>query len=254
MGKTKKSTNELIKIRNKKRRIKRNVFFTVMSVVILIVLCLKLSYFNISSIQVMNNTLVTKDEIIELSNIHLGSNIFSLKKDAVRNNLLSNSYIQEVKITRKLPSIINIEVSEREPQYYIVKGKEYVIIDKNGIVLDIVGSLKGFKLVQISGITEEESSTGGLVSKEAKKIKQIETFTDLIDRGLSDIKITALDLSSNTDIKVYFNNIMVKVGGIEDMQDKLNRTINIITQQNIKDSKGYIDISFKGDPVMYIEK
>lgn len=64
-----------------------------------------------------------KDEIENLSSINLGTNIFYLNKTEVKNQLLTNPYISDVKIHRKLPSIVVLDVVERKPQYYIFRGK-----------------------------------------------------------------------------------------------------------------------------------
>lgn len=250
----KKSTNELIRIRKRKKAIRKSVFFTIVTVVAVIILCLKHPYFNVSTIVVNNNSIVATEDIEKLSDIKIERNIFSFRKKEVKENLLSNSYISEVSIKRKLPSTVIIEVVERKPKYYIVSRKEYVLIDSIGYVLERVQSIKGFDLVELAGIEGDAALQGNNIVSDKKNTNQIEVFSDLIDRNLSDITISSIDVQSSADIKVYFGDILVKVGSIDRMESKLNKAINIITQQNIKNAKGYIDVSFNGDPVISIEE
>ena len=249
----KKRTNELIKIRKKKKAIRRSIFFTLITVVAIVILCLKHPYFNIGTIQIVDNSLVSSEEIEKLSDIKTDSNIFLLEKNEVKEKILQNPYISEVVVKRKLPSTVSIGITERTPKYYSINGKEYVLTDATGYILEVVESIKGLELIQLSGIDAAVVPGSKIVSDE-KKINQIKVFSDLIDRNLSEVSISVIELQSNSDIKVYFNNIMVKVGSIDAMENKLNKAINIITQQNIKNANGYIDVSFNGDPVISIKE
>jgi cell division protein FtsQ len=253
MGDIKKNTNELIRIRKKRKLVRRTIFFIVITIISVVILCLKLPYFNISEIVVENNKLVKSEEIEKLSEISLGSNIFNLSKDKVSSKILSNPYVSEVRVKRQLPSIAVLEVKERIPQYYISRGKQYVILDTAGYVLQTADSIADQNLVQLSGVDASKAFPGNPISTESRKLQQIEVFSDLMGRSLSDTRISAIDLEGNSEIKVYFNNIMVKAGSIEGMQDKLNKAINIIDQQNLKNLKGYIDVSFDGAPVISVE-
>ena len=200
-----------------------------------------------------------KDEIENLSSINLGTNIFYLNKTEVKNQLLTNPYISDVKIHRKLPSIVVLDVVERKPQYYIFRGQEYIVVDDQGVALESVLSLEASRvdsktLVEITGLDTSQITIGEKISDNDKKIEQFQVFSDLIHRNKSDAVITSIDLENDADIKVFFREIMVKVGSLNDMENKLNKAINIITQKNLGELKGYIDLSFDGDPVMSIEE
>lgn len=259
MGDRKKKTNELIRRRKKKRFIRKTIIFFILALTALTAFLLKHPYFNITAVEVTNNRLLDKDLIESLSNINFGSNIFYLNKKEVRNQILTNSYISDVKVHRKLPSTVVLEVVERRPQYYIVKGKEYIIVDNEGVALESVLSIAASRadsksLVEITGLDTSQIKVGEKIEKNNKKIEQIEVFSDLIQRNKSEDTITAIDLERDADIKVYFKEIMVRVGNLSDMENKLNKAINIIIQKNLNDLKGYIDLSFDGDPVMSIEE
>ncbi|NLZ47331.1 MAG: FtsQ-type POTRA domain-containing protein [Clostridiales bacterium] len=259
MGDTRKKTNELIRRRKRKKLIKKIIIFSILAIIALTVFLLKHPYFNIIRVEVTNNKLLDKGEIESLSNVNLGSNIFYLNKNEIRKQLLSNPYISNVKIHRKLPSTVELEIIERKPQYYIFREEDYIIVDTEGVALESVLSLDAARkdsnvLVELTGLDISEIKIGEKVSNDNKKIEQLQVFSDLIQRNISDTVITAINLESDADIKVYFKDIMVKVGNINNMESKLNDAINIITQKNLADLKGYIDISFDGDPVMSIEK
>lgn len=259
MGESKKRTNELIRRRKKKKLIKKIIIFLILAIIALAAFCLKHPYFNITAIEVTNSKLVDKEEVQGLSNINLGTNIFNLNKNTVRQQILTNPYISDVKIHRNLPSTVLLDIVERRPQYYISTEQEYIIVDTEGVALESVLSIDASRansesLVEITGLDISQIVIGEKVGSNDKKIEQLHVFSDLIQRNQSEAIITCINLESDADIKVNFKDIMVKVGSINDMEGKLNKAINIITQQNLVNLKGYIDLSFDGDPVMSIEE
>lgn len=254
MGNEKRSSNELIRRRKKKRLIKRMIVFLVILVITGIILCLKLPYFNIVRIDVINNKLVTKEEINKLADVRLGKNIFLTNTKQIENKVLSCSYISKVSIKRKFPSTITLDVKERVPELYIAQDKNYILLDSEGYVLDSVESIENMNLIQFSGLDFNSIVKGKKITDDLKKLKQLFLFSDLQRRNLSDVKISSVDIKDVADMKVIFNKITVNIGNSEGMEKKLNDAINIISQQNLKDATGYIDVSYKEKPVISIQK
>ena len=91
----------------KKNRKKRITFFKVFLVLSVIAGAITFAFvspvFNIETITVQGNEKVDAETIINLSGIQKGSNIFRSVKSNVRENLKENSYIENVKVERKLP-------------------------------------------------------------------------------------------------------------------------------------------------------
>lgn len=249
-------SNEFIRKRRKKKFIKKSIFLLIVLTLILITLCLKLTYFNVKNIVVLNNTNVTKKEIIKLSNIHTGNNIFYMNTKQSEKDILLNPYILEAVVKRKLPNIIQITVKEREAAFYNKKGKKIVIIDKHGVALEEKDNIKNMKLIKLEGMDFEKSEIGKeLKCDDKRKIKFIGEITDLITRMNENVPvITLVDINSMIDIKVYFGNMVIIMGNSNDFESKLNKAINILCQNNMKNSKGYIDVSFNGNPVVFVEK
>ena len=66
--------------------------------------------FNIKEIKVTNNHAYSPEEIIDLSDLETGGNIFSLNPDLVRNRLLLNTDFRDAYIRRIFPDTIRIDV------------------------------------------------------------------------------------------------------------------------------------------------
>jgi cell division protein FtsQ len=248
------TNNELIRKRRKKRAVRRAIVLTVLLIAILVTLCLKLSYFNVSSIKIINNSIVTSEEIANLAKVNMGTNIFYINISNIKTNVLKNPYIINVEVKRKFPNTITISVNERQAVFYSLQDNKYLIIDKNGIVLEEKEDIDSMNLTSLLGLNFQEARIGEpILTQDNRKINEIGVITELIALNSSGIEITSVDLSDGLNIKVNSRNISIKLGS-GNIKDKLNLALNIIENNQLKEQKGYIDVSFEGNPVVYIEK
>ena len=108
-------------ILRKKRRIRN--FLRFLTFIILIVACSIFAFvspiFNIKEISVENNDFLSKDTIISLSELSTGQNIFKINKNNIARKIETNAYVENVKIKRKLPNKIILEVTERNRDYNV---------------------------------------------------------------------------------------------------------------------------------------
>ncbi|MCX7694107.1 MAG: FtsQ-type POTRA domain-containing protein, partial [Caloramator sp.] len=125
----------LIKRRKQKRFLSFIIVFILLSTTV--VISLKSDYFKIKEVEVKNNNLISRDEVIILANV-IGENIFFLDKDKVKTNILNNPYVKDVKINRKLPSKIILTINEKDIKG-IIKVKNYFVdIDSEGKMVHTV--------------------------------------------------------------------------------------------------------------------
>lgn len=223
----------------------------------LIVLAFKLPYFNIKNVEVQGNKAVSSKMITDISGIFKGNNIFYLNIQKSRENILKISYVSNVSIDRKLPDKIIINITERNAHYFVKLDKSYLIIDNDGIILEKRNDLKGLKLTEIIGIKPDNRKIGESILTNSSRSSQIEilnTFSDLIERNKSDFTISSIDLSDILDLKVYYGGMCVKLGTKENLESKLNKALNILSLNQLKNAKGYIDVSYDGNPVFFIKK
>lgn len=248
------TNNELIMKRRRKRIIKRTIMLAILLSAVLVTLCLKLSYFNISTVKVINNNIVNSDEIINLSKVNTGTNIFYADIKNIKTNVLKNPYLLKADIKRKLPDTIIISITEREAFFYSKHDNKFLIIDRNGVVLEEKDDISNMNLTSLEGIDLTEAKIGHSIPGENKrKIESIGLLSDLIALNSSGIDITSVNLSDELNLVVNCKDITVKLG-VDDIKNKLNQAFNIIANNGLKEQKGYIDVSFQGNPVVFIEK
>lgn len=244
--------NELIIRRRKKIVRRRFMIFSLLLIIVSIMLLYNLETFDIKEIFVINNEKVTKDDIIKLSAIEKGNNIFYTSFFKAKKNISTNPYIKDVKIKRKLPSFIEIEVNERKEKIYFKKENSYYILDEKVILLNKSESIP--ELLQFTGLEDKVIyENGGVTFKDDRYIKAIQNFIILDSANISTYKFSSVDIKNLSDLKLYINNMEIRLGTEEELLNKVNIAINIMEKDGISDQKGYIDVSFKGNPVYYLE-
>ena len=128
--------------RKRKKRIKRIKFFLKLFLLIAIIVggsvfAFTSPIFNIKDIKVINNNQITSDTIISLSGLKTEENIFKFYKNDVVNKIKENPYIDSVEVHRKLPSAIEIDVTERVPAFSVDYMGKYAYINTQGYILEI---------------------------------------------------------------------------------------------------------------------
>jgi cell division protein FtsQ len=159
--------------------------------------------FDIQRITVENNDYYTSEQIIDLSGVGLGENIFRISTRDVRNKLLADPYIMSVKTKRKLPGELVLRVAEREESAFVSDRGECVIIDENGLVLRRTKTTP--LLTQIGNLHLVEAEAGRpLVAEEnaaltdtlnlLKKVKNAELYFKKVDISNIIIRAYVFDL------------------------------------------------------------
>ncbi|MDR2089668.1 MAG: FtsQ-type POTRA domain-containing protein [Clostridiales Family XIII bacterium] len=154
--------------------------------------------FDIQRITVENNAYYTSEQIIALSGVGPGENIFRVSTRGVRNRLLSDPYILSVKMKRRLPAELVLHIAERAEAAFVRDGDECVIIDENGLVLrrtetaPLLTELGNLKLAEAEPgrplVAEENAALTDTLNL-LKKVKNAELYFKKVD--ISNIIIRA---------------------------------------------------------------
>lgn len=174
------------KKRKKKRRKKKRYL---LKFIIFLILCTALyfavhiDYFNVDGIAVVGNTEVSDEEVIKLSELKTGENIFDVHPWFVERRIKKkNLYIEDVDVKRKFPNEIEITVKERSGKAQFVKGKQYIITDNYGKVLDIQSKEQQVTLVENIKVKEAELDKDIKVKENGEYEKAMEIIR-LMEKG-----------------------------------------------------------------------
>ena len=249
--KTKSDIDDIEKRRMKrKRKLKMPGFFTkifiILGVIIAVTAFSLSSFFTVDTIDVQGNKYFTDEEISNMAHASTGQNIiYKLNKGNMLNYLEKNPYIEEVRVYRKLPSTIVINVKERIQIAALTYGDQFLIIDNKGTLLRITKTkpkltiVTGFKVKKVKLGEPVEVNSPDLFKELLSLLKSMEAG----DVYFTKINITELFITANV-----YDSLVVK-SKYKDLKDnidkgRLHKVLDELFKRNIK--RGTITISSDG--------
>lgn len=248
-----KKSNEIKKyLKNKKRKkkVKKIIMITIVLIIALVLFVTKAPIFNIKDISVLGTSKISSDNIKESLNQFIGRNIYTIKYDDISNILKGNQYIKDVDIKRKGVSKIVIEIVEETPVFYIEENGVNKMINDNLIYIEKIDDIQGKNIVKIIGIESENVNVGEKVNKDEIYPVILKKFYPYIAQNRESIKFDQIDFSDIVNIKGKIGNVEVYFGDDSDLHNKMENVYRILLSDEIKLTKGYIDVSFDGPPII----
>lgn len=208
--------------------------------------------FNISSIDVAGNQGLTREEIVRLSGIQYGKNIFLLSEKAAMRGIFKNPYVKLIKIERKIPNRILINIVERKPGFKLPYVGSFVILDEEGVVVEVlpIGG-REVEVPVVEGLKFSDFKVGEKLNIENKTAFDtlmkvvVEIRPSGLLQGMEKIDITDV----NNVILSFGDGNKILLGEPVDVAYKLSFAKSILQDIKQKNRKGIIDLSHKGDPV-----
>ena len=131
-------------------------------------------FFAVRDFDVTGNQYYTPAQVIEMSQLQSGVNLFfETKTRPARNLLLEDPYIKLAEIKRVPPGTIQINLEERREYAAVPYGEQYVLIDKEGMVLRIADEEPVLPILGNMTITE-------MTPGKALQVEQTYLLTDTL--------------------------------------------------------------------------
>ncbi len=216
-------------------------------VVLILLLVIFTPFFKIDQINYSGHFYLERDLLEDYAEDLYGENLFFIKKSAIRNNFFSNSYIEDIEIRRRLPSTIEISITERKPVALIVTNDGFIQISEDAIFLDIRQTPRDFHLPIITGVEFFAiPGVGQKIENEALN-EALEIITKANPMLMS--RIAEINIHNEEVIAYTRNGITVLLGDAENIRNKLEVLEGILEEIvnvkiDIKDIE-YVDLRFK---------
>lgn len=222
----------------KARRFRRTVINIALCLVVLAVgVILSLTVlFKTENITVSGNGNIPKKDIIAVSGLELGGNIFTAPKARAQEKIeKAYPYVQKADVRSVFPNGLSIEITMASPACVVEGLGGYYIVSSEGKVLEVSSTTDEVEAPVIEGINVggktpgEYVEFGTTVTGDALK----EMFTAFEDLG--ETKITAVNVSEKDDAVelkyVYDNRIVVFLGIPEHITYKIQTAHTIIKEK-----------------------
>lgn len=213
--------------------------------------------FNITDIQVINNHQISAETIISLSEIKMGENIFQFSSQKTVEHIKENAYIEEVKIHRKIPNIIEIEVEERTHNYSVDFLGKYAYINKQGYILEIAEDSKQKIVIQGITTTEEQVVVGSRLNNEdLEKLEDVIKIMNVAKEYNLDTKVTSIDISDKNEYSIYLEEEKKKVhlGDNSNLSNKMLYVNSIIEEEKGKAGDIFVNGDFNNKFKIYFRE
>ena len=225
------------------KRIKKIVKFVLLLGIIVgaIVFATCSPIFNITDIEVLNNSMVSSDTVISLSGISKNENIFRFIATKASNSIKQNAYIENVKIKRVLPNKVQIEVTERKPSFSIPVLGEFAYMSTQGYILEITQNELNLPIIYGLQTAEENITAGNRITEDDLVSLEmiLKIMNAMSDSGLSE-KVTSIDISDKNDYSIYMQEERktVHLGDGSNLSNKMLYVMAILEEE--KDVAGEI--------------
>ena len=227
-----------------KQKVKRIIAITIISIILFVVI-LTSSIFDIKKINVIGNEKLSPETVISFSKLQLHTNIFKFNKSEIINNIKENAYIENISLKRKFPSTIEITIEERIVKYMLEYADGYAYINNQGYILEIsnerlsVPILTGYS-TDISNIKVGER----IIVKDLEKMDMvIKIFETARSNELGDL-ITKIDISNEKNYKITLDTEgkIVYLGDCSDLNTKILYLSSILEKSAGKKGEIFLNV------------
>ena len=250
------SEEEMIKREKRKKKIKKIVGFTSLAIILVAsTIAVMLSpIFNIQSITVQGNSQISTAEIISLSGITVGENIFKVGKGQTRENIKQNAYIDKVNINRNLPAEIQITVTERVATFMIEKDNQYLYMSNQGYLLELSPEKLELPILQGLETTVDDLVVGNrLCQSDLEKLETVLRMVNLAKENDIASYITRIGIEDDEDYKLVMETEqkIVHMGDASNLSDKMLNVKAILEKEKGVAGEIFVNVDLNNEYPMF---
>ena len=197
--------------------------------------------FAIRQIEIVGNSTISSEEILERARLETGQNMLAFNAGTVHSQINQLPFVQNVSIVREFPDKVIITVSERTPiaNIRVAHSATYLLIDHVGMVLESNSAPVPALPVAI-GIDFESFTVGEYLQVENSLI-----FRDMLRLyrlfARYDFFPDTVDMSNPADIVFQTEMLNIFFGSMSDMDRKV-QYLSAIKEQWTPEARGFIEI------------
>lgn len=231
--------------------------FLTVSLIIAIIYFLLSPIFNINEVKVAGNEKITENQIISLSGIKLGDNIFKTNQKEVVSNIKQNAYIENVDFKRNLPNKIELNVEERKATFMLEFSNSYVYINNQGYILEISPEkIDGQIIIGFATETDQIHEGNRLCNEDLEKLDMVLKIMDSASRNGASTLITKIDISDKNNYKLILEseNKTAYLGDASNISTRILYLKSILEHEKGKTGEIFINGDLNSDKVFFREK
>lgn len=213
------------------------------------------SFFKVDTITVTGNSAVSQQDIIEMSGLEKGINLFTANEKLVSRAVELHPMIKQAHLVRRLPRTLEIQVSERTMWAVMPAGNEFLIVDDEGFCIDksLLFPSLDLPVITVEPVPQRIILGQAVESQGIVLIRKVWEGLSEKERGkVSDFHYTV----SNQELIIYtVEGTEIRFGKDERLDEKLSAMSQVFQLEQEFSESGqetliYVDIRFQGQPVV----
>lgn len=243
-------------IRQRKRRSAAPVFglwlFLILCSMLAAYFFIHSAYFSLKDIEVTGNKTLSADQVIELSGLSMGENIFRVDAQSVALKIEMHPSVKKTVISRQIPSTLIVKIAERSPVALVVVQDGFVIVDQDTFYIQKVNDIQDLQLPIISGVKVDSSLRPGTSIGTEGLNTALKLITLLDEDFLKNVAEIVAPSSLSLTLKTI-QGVEVRFGEPVQLERKIKLMQSLLFQNGAiinSDTVEYIDLRYDTAPVI----
>lgn len=173
-------------------------------------------YFAAKQIEIQGIDRVTTDEVLEASNLGIGTNLLGVSVVKIERALLENNWVKNVSVKRLLPAKIHIRIDERIPRFWVQKDAMLWYADREGRAIAPVTSAR-FTSLPLLQVEEDVAELAGYLPAVDAAVA-----SSTLPIQLSDASSVRLGVGRTVELYLEERNLRLAFG-LDDLDGDLRR-------------------------------
>ena len=208
-------------------------------------------FFRVNTVEVTGDSPYTAEEIIAVSGVEQGDNLFGLNKYQISSRIYTQlPYIDTVNIIRRYPDTLVIHVTAGTPAAWLESGGAVWLLDSRGKLLESGDALSAGR-AQVLGLEAVNPAVGSLLTVPPEQQDRLERLRDFLAaiqvRQMTGSLTGFIDLTSDYEIRFgYGENLTVLFPMSGDFADNtyyLQQTLWTMDEEGIP-RNGTLDLTY----------
>jgi hypothetical protein len=232
--------------RRRKRRLRKYTLYYLLLIIVGVAAGVAMSltvFFKINTVTVEGGTRYADGDLIAVSCIERGTNLFMADTESARLAILSAyPYIEDVRVRRAFPDGIVIEVTEAQPYAALRSASGYMLITEEGRILDTELTELPAGFVQVIGMEPGYLRPGAYLPESCGEqlvmLRYLQEALGEVPFGGLDL----IDLSDRLNIRMlYERRIILSLGSESDLERKLRHARVILETKTGENFQGILN-------------
>ena len=179
--------------------------------------------FSLSRVIVRGTERLDSDAVIAQSGAPMGLNVFKLDTKGITANLMQHPYIKSVKLQRRFPDVLVINVTERQPWAVLQYIDSFLVIDDSGTIMEVSSTMVYPGCPLASGVNITSFNEGSIVTAEDDYV--LETLMQMLQALQTDGSIgmiSEINMTDSNNIRmVSREGVILRLGQGWEIPDKI---------------------------------